>query len=788
MEFDEIVVKESPGLCRCCLSEGCYKDLGTEYTWMDETEVYADILLECFDISISQHMEGPNGPNRLICEVCITRLRDACNFKKQVLDSEKKFVDMVGRGEFKSKVIVYQEQMKSEMIVEPQPAHDADVEYLDEEIDYDDGNKDDSNEPTVSEDITVDALPIKGKRGRPKKSTVKPEKKKSKLEEKTKPKIVKDVNGPVKRISANKLRRLNLQILFHNTSVIPFKWRGKYLCFYCGEDFKSYENLKEHTKDHGVCSDKDRALRLVKSADVEVKIDVSQISCNICHENFMQLEEIISHLVDTHNLPYDRRVNLSIAPYRLSDLSCLMCDEKFNYLKKLIVHVNTDHPSQDLNCVQCQQKFNKTRDLDAHIRTKHRNHICSKCFLNFRTRSELLSHKRVAHTFKCNVCIRSFSSIGKCFKHIKNDHTGAVMRCGFSVTSLTSKQGFHRHAIQCTDNCKKSVEAVTLGVDKKPCVTQIRDNIACIFNMSTAIPFKYFMSKFRCFYCPKDFNECDDLKQHTITEHPLCDTKLKSMKLRHRHDGVIKVDTSSLSCKICFENIQDLESLIKHLHNEHKIYFDKSLSINLQSYKLIKDNFPCPFCGDVFRYFRTLLNHVVKMHSDNKNICMHCGMAFRNAPNLRTHIARHHKAANFKCSECDLSFFSNYYLQTHLGRVHGTKVVECLQCHEKFTSVYEMQRHKIDVHGTGHECSYCHKLFTGKSSVVDHIRRTHLKEKNVACTVCLEKFFDRQSLKVHMVKHYGERNFHCDICGKKFLWKKNLREHMTSHTKSSTSN
>lgn len=53
MELDEIVVKESPGLCRCCLSEGCYKDLGTEYSWMNDTEIYADMLLECFDISVS---------------------------------------------------------------------------------------------------------------------------------------------------------------------------------------------------------------------------------------------------------------------------------------------------------------------------------------------------------------------------------------------------------------------------------------------------------------------------------------------------------------------------------------------------------------------------------------------------------------------------------------------------------------------------------------------------------------------------------------------------------------
>lgn len=56
MDFDEIVVKESPGLCRCCLSEGCYKDLGSEYSWMSDTEIYADMLLECFDISVSVYL------------------------------------------------------------------------------------------------------------------------------------------------------------------------------------------------------------------------------------------------------------------------------------------------------------------------------------------------------------------------------------------------------------------------------------------------------------------------------------------------------------------------------------------------------------------------------------------------------------------------------------------------------------------------------------------------------------------------------------------------------------
>nr|XP_032526184.1 uncharacterized protein LOC116776970 isoform X13 [Danaus plexippus plexippus] len=186
MEFDEIVVKDTPGLCRCCLSEGCYKDLSTEYPWMDDTEIYADMLLECFDVSISQHIEGPNGPNRLICEVCITRLRDACNFKKQVLDSEKKFIDMVGRGAFKTKVLLYPEQMKSES--QEVAADEAEIEYLDEDVDYDDIPLNELATPSVSEDITVATLPV-AKRGRPKK-TMKNEKKKIDVKLKTKSKGV----------------------------------------------------------------------------------------------------------------------------------------------------------------------------------------------------------------------------------------------------------------------------------------------------------------------------------------------------------------------------------------------------------------------------------------------------------------------------------------------------------------------------------------------------------------------------------------------------------------------
>lgn len=40
-------------MCRCCASEGVYKDVKTSYTWMGEEEVYADMLREIFNVNVS---------------------------------------------------------------------------------------------------------------------------------------------------------------------------------------------------------------------------------------------------------------------------------------------------------------------------------------------------------------------------------------------------------------------------------------------------------------------------------------------------------------------------------------------------------------------------------------------------------------------------------------------------------------------------------------------------------------------------------------------------------------
>ncbi|XP_032526177.2 zinc finger and SCAN domain-containing protein 2-like isoform X6 [Danaus plexippus] len=446
MEFDEIVVKDTPGLCRCCLSEGCYKDLSTEYPWMDDTEIYADMLLECFDVSISQHIEGPNGPNRLICEVCITRLRDACNFKKQVLDSEKKFIDMVGRGAFKTKVLLYPEQMKSES--QEVAADEAEIEYLDEDVDYDDIPLNELATPSVSEDITVATLPV-AKRGRPKK-TMKNEKKKIDVKLKTKSKgeprggqkavrddseifsdaLITSAKPSLTAKDKRKIMRNNvLQVLLKST-VMPFRWlKSSYRCFYCYDIFQESSDLKNHQHMHVGNDVKEQAMN--NYWEPVVYVDISNLACKLCPENVTDLYDLIDHLVAKHEVNYNKDVGVCMVAFKLDNfaVNCLACGASFYTFGPLLHHTNKDHKGiSAILCDVCGQRFKDANLLRLHVKTVHENIglLCPECGEKFETRSKLKTHQKNQHDmdkkYKCLVCSQTFQSHYKRSRHMATEH------------------------------------------------------------------------------------------------------------------------------------------------------------------------------------------------------------------------------------------------------------------------------------------------------------------------------------------------------------------------------
>lgn len=530
---------------------------------------------------------------------------------------------------------------------------------------------------------------------------------------------------------------------------------------------------------------------------MEIKIDVSDITCEICNEPFPSFDEILNHLYVKHKLEYDKDVDMAIEEYRLVDLTCLVCGEKFAYFGYLVSHVNNTHPKKCLICDKCEQKFNKQRDLFSHIKNYHREggYQCEVCPQSFSSLNILRKHKNNRHLTRCNICHLKLPSAVLKQKHMELEHPDdGSLQCDNCSKEFHTKQGLKMHIRKCKaedgifDIEIKKEEAMDYDESyeevKRPSVKQIRENIVIVINMSTAIPFNFYKNKFNCFYCSKDFADSDLMREHTVMEHPVCDVRQKCIRKCRESVACVKIDVSSLACKICFESVSDLDSLLDHLILKHEANYDRSITTCLQPYRLIKDHMACPHCpGEVFRFFGTLLKHMNKKHTNNNIICVYCGQTFRRDQNLRVHIWRHHRDGRFKCSICDAECNIPSRLYMHMAKAHGVKAAKCPKCPESFATQYLRQKHLIEAHDSGHKCTYCGKLFTRNSFMRDHIRRTHLKEKNVECSICSMKFFNNILLRRHMVKHSGEKNFHCDICGERFFWRKSLRTHMARHSK-----
>lgn len=557
-------------------------------------------------------------------------------------------------------------------------------------------------------------------------------------------------------------------ILFNNTTVIPFKSGSQYGCFYCGEKYRDYKEFIKHTKSHGPCNVKHKSLVTQKyGTTVEVKLDISNVTCELCDEPFNSLDEIISHLIAKHGLRYDQDVPMCLSCYRLVDLKCTECGKSFEYFRNLVMHARKNHMEKLLPCEHCDKSFNKKSDLAAHCRIYHRRagFQCIKCELYFRTTSLLRLH-------------------------LMNTHGASESKCARILSRLKSRSSYLRlgaedlAALEDIDDCEIESQRKRLR-ERNAIAKRNRENIACILNMTTAIPFKYYQNRFTCFHCSKDFNEHEDVRTHTLLEHPFYDLERKCPKSLKGVNVCIKLDITSLSCRICFEPFNDFDMLVDHLISNHKANYDKSVRGIMQPFKLEKYKMACPLCPQAFSYFNILLKHMNLEHSPKTRLCSNCGAVFASEALLTMHIARIHGPKVFKCIDCNAELNSALKLKSHRAKAHGMREVPCQKCPEKFPSEYERQKHLIQAHDIGHKCSYCGKMFVKNSFMRNHIRRTHMEEKNVQCAVCNHKFFDNHLLKIHMVKHVGERDFHCDVCGKSFFWKKNLRVHMASHNKQS---
>jgi len=318
---------------------------------------------------------------------------------------------------------------------------------------------------------------------------------------------------------------------------------------------------------------------------------------------------------------------------------CNICDKVFSSSVGLKIHLTT-HMHE---CKVCHVMFTTSKELQTHtenhitsISTTQAQIQCTVCGKEFSTQKLLRKHTETKniHTrpFSCSLdtCERTFSRRVHLLNHRHVHPDARELECEKCAMRFSSKFSLVQH--QKIPNCGKSLKFPDLNSEKK----------------------------FECLDCEKSFSKIEYLEMHRdyhwedLTNCIPCrlntckltfTSKNKLEKHMEEHTNMIRNGMFICTKDNCQERFRDTSLMKKHLENHSTVercricglFFASKWDMMLHRIvcmyeKKQTQNFPCSFCGKVFKAKRFLNNHVkvcgksgAIVSSDNKELLV-CGI------------------------------------------------------------------------------------------------------------------------------------------------------------------
>ncbi|XP_060809172.1 zinc finger protein 331 isoform X4 [Amyelois transitella] len=631
--------RPGPTVCRCCLTEGCYKDISTEYFWMGKREVYAEMLKDTLEVTIAYSKAGgPNSNSRLICESCISRLRDATEFKRQVVECERMFMQHLDPGSSSAAIEAETEpvgKIKVEGVKLEKSNSDDDFDNRHAFGDDDDDDDDDlDNQPLTKlaskmptkESVDLLDLLDNSKTAEKRKSSTKvkpppPKKAKSKVEQvkvkpsgsKLTPKPEKKKKGSTqgtnrttitecqdhdnvcaeKSNDANELKRLdtikgfNVNSKGGKVTSKLMKKPDKLIWLKNNMVLGQGHTLQKNSKELSYSIMKRNALILFQCSYIYPFVHASnKYKCFICAKTYLDASLLKSHTVLDHTIDeLDKKLSKKIRDKHLkvdvTNTECRLCLEKQQNFETLKAHLKNHGKDVELGQKDNIIPFNLGGDtFDCQI--------CGEKYLKLRL---LIIHmSKHYNNFSCEICGSVFISLILLKRHLQTHETGSFpcQKCD-KVFNNSAKRTRHMR-----------------GVHLK------------------ALPR-------RCPICPERFNSNYQRTKHLRIVHD-------------RSNGLFK-------CETCGKEFDLKYHLLLHIRSVH----------------LQERNEECRICHSRF-FSKYCLSRHMMVHSDEKNFkCGNCGKAYARRKNLKEHIKTHELTS---CSICGHQCEDQAALLDHVNAVH----------------------------------------------------------------------------------------------------------------------
>lgn len=260
----------------------------------------------------------------------------------------------------------------------------------------------------------------------------------------------------------------------------------------------------------------------------------------------------------------------------------------------------------------------------------------------------------------------------------------------------------------------------------------------------------------------KEENETKSGANISENQCNLCGKILSSKKNLKKHYK-LHSNIRNYTCTICNKSYKRSDHLRRHMitHNPEPNYYE------------------CDYCLKRFSLNYHLTAHLQNVHSNNKlkvYQCPDCDLCFNKKSKLFLHQKDIHNLVSDKIPcyypYCNKSYISEEKLNYHIQKYHMNLInnqsnnnsdnIFSDNMNNIFNDTNEENNIEIKSENSStkekkyYKCPYkeCLKVYSSYYNLSVHIKTFHLKIKSFCCSICLNKYYHKVSLKKHlMIEH-----------------------------------